>query len=97
MFLPKVKKSLTGLTSLKRIKNVIAGIVVASGLIAGVAPTDANATQVQAATPSFQVETTGALLLTPSNASTIYLARGHSSHSSHASHASHASHTSSRY
>jgi hypothetical protein len=91
MFLPKVKKSLTGLTSMKRIKNVIAGVVIASGLAVGVVSTDANAAQIQGATYFHQTQTTGALLLTPSDSSSVNLARGHSSHSSHASHASHAS------
>lgn len=101
--LPKVKKALTGLISVKHIKSVIAGVAIATGVMFGAVPTDANATASQSqAAPSFQAETTGALLLTPSFATPMMLADheshySHSSHASHESHASHASHYSSRW
>lgn len=93
--LPKVKKALTGLVSMKRIKRVIAGVVVATGIMAGAAlPTVANASTapLQPTSPAVKI---GALLLTQSSSTHTQLA-DHESHASHESHSSHVSHYSSR-
>jgi len=97
---PKVKKTLTGLVSAKRIKKVVAGVILAAGLIVGGAavPTDSGAaiSIQQNGTNAVQSSQIGALVLTSPTAGLTRTA-WHESHASHASHESHASHASSRY
>jgi hypothetical protein len=100
---PKVKKALTGLVSAKRIKRVVAGVILAAGLIVGGAamPTDSDAaiSIQQNGTNEVQSSQIGALLLTSPTAGLTRTAwhESHASHGSHGSHESHASHYSSRY
>lgn len=98
--LPKVKKTLTGLASVKRIKRVVAGIILSTGLVMASAalPTNISAaiSDLQNSTSITQASQTGALLLT-SPTSGFNRTSWHESHASHESHTSHASHTSSRY
>lgn len=99
--LPKIiKNHQVGLTSLGKIRKVIVGIALATGVAFGVG------IEAQASTPPSGPSTIvsapastviqGSLILASPMQHNIQLA-GHYSHSSHASHASHSSHYSSRY
>lgn len=99
--LPKVKKTLAGLVSAKRLKKVVASAAIAGALFVAAISTDASAamsTSKGIDSPSSNLQI-GALLLAPETEEYGKVAAhySHSSHSSHASHASHHSHYSSTY